>query len=71
MTVETEDETGLLVRRVCATVAHAELSPQAVPQALAALEEVRGRGGGGGRCEGREEGGRLVREEIEGGCCPA
>ena len=40
VTVENEDETGLLVKRVCATVAHAELSPQAVPEALAALEQV-------------------------------
>jgi hypothetical protein len=42
VTVENDDEIGRLVKVVCSRVAHTELSPEAVPQAIAALEEVRG-----------------------------
>ena len=40
MTVENDDEIGKLVKRACSTVAHAELSQEAVPVAIDALREV-------------------------------
>ncbi len=40
MTVENDDEVGKLVKRVCSTVAHAELSREAVPEAISALQKV-------------------------------
>ena len=38
--MENDDEIGKLVKGLCACVAHTEISVEAIPKALSALEKV-------------------------------